>query len=68
MVSEIWVSTLLQDLTPQGEPRRMTYANRLTTSPVWAADGREIMFLSGELGAEARLYRMSISGRWGSPR
>jgi Tol biopolymer transport system component len=62
VVSEIWVSTLSQDLTPQGEPRRMTYANRLTTSPVWAADGREIMFLSGELGAEARLYRMSISG------
>jgi Tol biopolymer transport system component len=62
VVSEIWVSSLLQDLTPRGEPRRMTYANRLTTSPVWSADGREIMFLSGEVGAEARLYRMSVSG------
>ena len=60
-VSEIWVNTLLRDFTPQGEPRRMTYENRLTTSPVWAADGREIMFLSGEFGAEASFYRMSIS-------
>jgi Tol biopolymer transport system component len=58
--SEIWVSTLLADLTPQGEPARMTFENRLTTSPVWA-DAHEIMFLSGELGAEASLYRMPVS-------
>lgn len=61
-VSEIYVSTLSRDLTPQGEPKRITHENRLTTSPVWTADGREIMFLSGELGAEARPYTASISG------
>jgi Tol biopolymer transport system component len=61
-VSEIYVSTLSQDLIAQGEPRRLTYENRLTTSPVWTAHGREIMFLSGELGAEARLYRMPMKG------
>jgi Tol biopolymer transport system component len=59
-VSEIWVSTLSADLTPQGEPERVTFENRLTTSPVWA-DADKIMFLSGELGSEASLYRMSIS-------
>ena len=59
-VSEIWVNTLSRDLTPHGEPRRITYQNRLTTSPVWA-DADEIMLLSGELGGEARVYRVSIS-------
>ena len=62
VVSEIYLSTLQPDFTPEGEPKRITYENRLTTSPVWAVDGREIMFLSGELGADAALYSVSISG------
>ena len=65
-VSEIWMNTLSGDFTPQGEPIRMTYGNRLTTSPVWAGP-RELLFLSGEVGAEAGLYRMSI-GQPGTPR
>lgn len=65
-VSEIWVNTLLRDFTPHGEARRLTYENRLTTSPVWG-NADEILFLSGELGAEASLYRLSISDP-GKPR
>jgi Tol biopolymer transport system component len=62
VVSEVYISTLSRNLTPLGQPRRLTYANRLTTSPIWAAGGREIMFLTGEVGAEAKAYTMPISG------
>src|SRR2546422_5358358 len=44
-----------------GEPKRLTFENRLTFRPVWTLDGREIIFSSGPyLGPN--LFRIAASG------
>jgi Tol biopolymer transport system component len=44
-----------------GEPRRLTFDNRLIRDLDWAADGREIVFISDRAG-DAGLWRISASG------
>jgi serine/threonine protein kinase len=60
-VRDIYLLTLSEDLRPIGEPKRLTFENRLTFSPVWASDGREIVFSSG-LYLDPRLFRIAASG------
>jgi Tol biopolymer transport system component len=69
-LSDLYVLTLAGDLTPQGEPRRLTFYRQFTASPAWTSDGREIIFSSGQApwtGGPAGLWRMPASGS-GTPR
>src|SRR5262245_36820621 len=50
---------LTDDLKPKGEPVRLTYEDRRTSSPVWIQDGREIIFASGDV-FNSRLYRIAV--------
>jgi hypothetical protein len=43
-----------------GEPRRVTFINRWLSNPVWAADGRSLLFVSGS--DRRGLYRVRLSG------
>jgi Tol biopolymer transport system component/DNA-binding winged helix-turn-helix (wHTH) protein len=59
-VSELYLLRLTDDLKPRGEPVRLTYEDRRTTSPVWSQDGREIIFASGDV-FNSRLYRIALN-------
>jgi eukaryotic-like serine/threonine-protein kinase len=55
-VSDIWVA----DATGVNA-RRITFDNTMLTGPVWAQDGRSLIFGSARLGA-GRLWRVAASG------
>src|SRR5262249_40361843 len=57
----LYVLTLANDLKPLGEPKRLTFDNRDASSPVWTADGREIVFCSRFSGVGG-LWRLAVSG------
>src|SRR5262249_35677607 len=46
---------------PFGEPKRLTFSNRITTCPVWTASGQEIIFSSGYANSSS-LWRIGIAG------
>ena len=52
-IGDLFVLPLTGDLRPAGEPRRLTYENRFSAFPAWTPDGREIIFSSGSLTADA---------------
>jgi eukaryotic-like serine/threonine-protein kinase len=62
-LSDIYLSTLSNDLSPKGEPKQLTFKRRLSKWAVWSADGREIIGTSGivpNLGS-FELWRMSVA-------
>jgi len=64
---DLYVLRLTQDLKPSGEPVRITnqdYSSLVGTA--WMADGREIVYSAGVLGAET-LWRVPVSG-WSRPK
>jgi Tol biopolymer transport system component len=60
-VRDIYLLALSEDFQPIGEPKRLTFENRLTFRPVWTTDGREIIFSSG-LYLGPNLFRIAASG------
>lgn len=60
--SDLYLLDLGDDLIPRGEPRRLTFTESLTTSPVFTADGRDIVFSSGGMMGDASLWRVPVSG------
>ena len=62
LVSDIYLLDLAEDLTPNGEPKRLTFQNLRSWGLTWTPDGREIVYASG-WGVESRgLWRISVSG------
>ena len=59
---DLYLLDLGDDLIPRGEPRRLTFTESLTTSPVFTADGRDIVFSSGGMMGDASLWRVPVSG------
>ena len=45
-----------------GQARRITTDQREKSSPVWTANGKEIVFVAGERTSERRIYRVNASG------
>ena len=45
--SEIYVLPISNSLSPDGQPRRLTFDGQLDSMPAWTADGREIVFVRG---------------------
>ncbi len=66
-VSEIYVLPLSADLLPEGEPRQLTFDNKMSFSPAWMPDGKEIIYVSGSKMMDWGLRRISASGS-GKPR
>lgn len=49
-VSELYLLRLSEDLTPAGEPERLTFENRWISSPIWSESGQSIFYsLEGDL-------------------
>jgi Tol biopolymer transport system component len=46
-VSEIYLLTLSRDLSPDGEPKQLTFREQWSRDPVWTANGRDVVFSSG---------------------
>jgi hypothetical protein len=60
-VLDIYLLTLSKDIQPIGEPKRLTFENQVSWSPVWTLDGREIVFASGPW-KQPNLFRIAASG------
>jgi len=58
---DIYLLALAEDLQPIGEPKRLTFENRLTFRPVWTQAGNEIIFSSGRF-LDPNLFRIVASG------
>jgi Tol biopolymer transport system component/DNA-binding winged helix-turn-helix (wHTH) protein len=72
-VSEIYLLTLSRDLSPDGEPKQLTFKQQWSRDPVWTANGRDVAFSSGpssftEGGAELWRMPVSASGKPARPR
>jgi eukaryotic-like serine/threonine-protein kinase len=61
-ISDLYLLALSDSLQPVGEVKRLTFDNRNTFSPTWTADGREIIFASGQFGSNVSLWRLAGSG------
>ncbi|MEP6539423.1 MAG: protein kinase [Bryobacteraceae bacterium] len=53
---DIYVIRLADNLTPTGEPVRVTFDGRFTLSPAWTSDGRSVVYASGTFH-NPRLWR-----------
>ena len=60
-VRDIFVQTLGPDMSPSGEPKRVTFDGRLIAGLDWTADGRELVFSSNRAGRHS-LWRVAVSG------
>jgi Tol biopolymer transport system component len=61
-IAEICLLPLTPDLQPAGTPNRLTNLGVRSTSPVWTAGGREIVFSSGVWFSDSSLYRVRRAG------
>jgi Tol biopolymer transport system component len=64
--SDVYVLRLTPDGTAEGEPRRLTFHDRDAGSPVWTADGQEILFSLGSWLSERQIVRISAAARAGA--
>jgi Tol biopolymer transport system component/DNA-binding winged helix-turn-helix (wHTH) protein len=60
--SDLYVVNLSPDPQPEGSPERLTFYNRHIASPVWASDGRSILFTRTELAGNHSIWRINLSG------
>ena len=60
-VSEIFVLRLSAELGPEGEPKQLTFGDRMAASPAWMPDGQELVFVYGSFVHYCSLWRISIS-------
>jgi Tol biopolymer transport system component len=60
-VGELYALAVSGDLAPLGEPNRLTFKERFSTSPVWTPDGRKILFSSGDVTGDRELWGLGIS-------
>ena len=60
---DLFLLKLSEDLTPQGEPQKLTFDKRINHSPAWSADQREIVFLAGNTTwiASQSLWKLATS-------
>jgi Tol biopolymer transport system component len=66
-LGDVYRILLTDDYQPRGEPERLTYENRDIASPVWALDGSQILYSSGNWWTSGRVVRrIALSGPKGS--
>jgi Tol biopolymer transport system component len=59
---EIFVLPISAALEPEGDPRQLTFGDRMASSPAWMPDGKELVFLFGSQVTYCDLWRVSVSG------
>jgi len=59
--SSIYLLAVSSDLAPIGQPKRLTFGNRIVGGLAWTPDGGEIVFSSDILTA-SDLWRVAVSG------
>jgi Tol biopolymer transport system component/DNA-binding winged helix-turn-helix (wHTH) protein len=57
---DLHVLELSDDLRPVGDPKRITFAKPYNHYPAWSADGRSIVYASGESPHHPSLWRMTL--------
>jgi len=64
-ITELYLLPLAKTGAPEGPERQITSFSRMTASPAWSPDGRELFFLSGQFYSETGLWRTagSVAGR-----
>ena len=60
MVSELFVLPL-DDLSPEIQPRQLTFSEKSTVTPVWMPDGKRLLFASGSHFNSASLWQISVA-------
>ena len=58
----LYTLKLSADLQPEGSPERLTFYNRHTASPIWASDGRSILFTRTEVPGNPSIWRIDFPG------
>jgi Tol biopolymer transport system component/predicted Ser/Thr protein kinase len=61
VVTDIYVVPLSAALSPEGEPRRLTFDNQRAHNPAWMPDGSAVIFSSNRAGLY-RLWRIPVRG------
>src|SRR4029077_20907680 len=61
ILNDIYVVPLSATLSPEGEPRRLTFDNHATDTPTWMPDGRQVIFSSNRAGLR-KLWRIPVKG------
>ena len=59
---DVFLLSLNADLSPAGEPRRLTSLGEVMSGLSWSGKGEAIVFSSGDDPATARLWKIPISG------
>ena len=59
--ADVFLLSLNPDLSPAGEPRRLTAIGNILSALSWSGEGESIVFSGGDFG-NARLYKIPISG------
>ena len=61
-IGDLFLLQLSEDLSPNGEPRRLTFENRFAESPAWTPDGRSIVYVVRAKGVD-NLWQQSLDGK-----
>lgn len=59
---DLYLLRLSREYRALGSPRRLTFGNELTLSPVWSADGRHVIFTAGTTARTLRLWTTAVTG------
>jgi len=59
-VADIFVLELPHQEGERVEVRRLTHWNRQSGSPVWSADGQDILFIRDEASTESSIWRVAV--------
>jgi serine/threonine protein kinase/Tol biopolymer transport system component len=65
-IGDLFLLQLSENLSPNGEPKRLTFENRFADSPAWTPDGGSIVFSSGSAHAPS-LWEVVLPRRGGTP-
>jgi Tol biopolymer transport system component len=57
---DLYLLKLSNDLTPSGEPERLTAFARQISSPVWTANGLSVLFVRHDPGGSPALWRINM--------
>ena len=60
-IADIQLLSLTGDLEPDGDPERLSVGDQSARAPNWTPDGKEIVYLAGDLSAR-ELWAVAVSG------
>jgi Tol biopolymer transport system component len=61
-VGEVFTLALDAGLQPMGFPKQITFEQKFAASPAWTADGKAVLYCSGEVWGDRRLYQIPTDG------